>query len=72
MFGPRGVPHRWIVTSETAELFVTCGPAGAGLDAFFREVAEPVGGEKPSPRMPDAEDFAGGWRPTASSCSGRR
>jgi quercetin dioxygenase-like cupin family protein len=57
IFGPRGVPHRWIVTSETAEMFVTCGPAGAGLDAFFREVADPVGGEKPSPRMPDAEDF---------------
>ena len=57
VFGPRGVPHRWIVTSETAEIFVTCGPAGAGLDAFFCEVADPVGGEKKSPRMPDNADF---------------
>ena len=64
VFAPRGVPHRWTVTSETAEVFVTCGPAGTegpsgvGLDAFFREVADPVGeGEKPSPRMRD-EDFA--------------
>jgi quercetin dioxygenase-like cupin family protein len=58
VFAPRAVPHRWTVTSETAEVFLTCGPAGS-LDAFFREVADPVGeGEKPSPRMPDNADFA--------------
>jgi quercetin dioxygenase-like cupin family protein len=54
--GPRGVPHAWIVTSESCELFVT---AGAGLDTFFAEVAVPVtGSEPPPPAMPDNEDFA--------------
>jgi mannose-6-phosphate isomerase-like protein (cupin superfamily) len=55
-FGPRGVPHAWVVTSETCEVLVTCN--GPGLDAFFAEVAYPVDGEKPEPQMPDVEHFA--------------
>jgi quercetin dioxygenase-like cupin family protein len=56
-FGPRGVPHAWVVTSETCEVLVTCN--GPGLDSFFREVAPAVGeGEKPEPQMPDVEHFA--------------
>jgi quercetin dioxygenase-like cupin family protein len=56
---PRGVPHAWVVTSETVEMFVTCGPAGSGIDGFFREVGVPVnGGEPPQPTMPDNAHFA--------------
>jgi hypothetical protein len=61
VLAPRGVPHAFLVTSETAEMLVTCGPAGreGGIDGFFREVADPVdGGERPAPRMPDPERFA--------------
>jgi quercetin dioxygenase-like cupin family protein len=64
VLGPRGVPHAWVVTSEHAELLVTCGPAGtegplgAGIDGFFREVGHPVDGDKPEPQMPDNEHFA--------------
>jgi quercetin dioxygenase-like cupin family protein len=66
VLGPRGIPHAWVVTSETVEVLITCGPAGVegpsgqGLDAFFREVAVPVGeGAKPQPTMPaDPADFA--------------
>jgi quercetin dioxygenase-like cupin family protein len=64
VLAPRGVPHSWIVTSETCELFLTCGPAGqedesgSGIAGFFLEVADRVGdGEKPDPRMPDNELF---------------
>jgi quercetin dioxygenase-like cupin family protein len=66
VFGPRGIPHAWVVTSEHAELFVTCGPAGtageegSGIDGFFREVGVPVveGEAPPQPTMPDNEHFA--------------
>jgi mannose-6-phosphate isomerase-like protein (cupin superfamily) len=61
VLAPRGVPHAFLVTSETIEMLVTCGPAGleGGIDGFFREVADPVdGGEPPAPRMPDPELFA--------------
>lgn len=59
LFLPRGVPHAWVVTSERVEMFVTCGPAGKGLDGFFREVGVPVnGGEPPQPTMPDSAHFA--------------
>jgi mannose-6-phosphate isomerase-like protein (cupin superfamily) len=64
VLGPRGVPHSWVVTSEAAELLVSCGPAGkggvsgAGIEGFFREVATPVGEDKPEPAMPDNAHFA--------------
>jgi quercetin dioxygenase-like cupin family protein len=65
VLAPRGVPHAFVVTSERVEMLVTCGPAGTegpagfGIDGFFREVAVPVDGDDaPAPRMPDAEDFA--------------
>jgi mannose-6-phosphate isomerase-like protein (cupin superfamily) len=65
VLAPRGVPHAWVVTSDTVEMLVTCGPAGRegdgghGIDGFFREVADPVAdGERPAPRMPDPELFA--------------
>ena len=66
VFGPRGVPHAWSVTSERARLLVTIagagtrGPQGCGLHGFFNEVATPVvdGVDPPRPAMPDPELFA--------------
>jgi oxalate decarboxylase/phosphoglucose isomerase-like protein (cupin superfamily) len=66
LYAPMGVPHAWIVTSETAEILVTAaaagarGPAGYGADGFFREVGTPVvdGEAAPDPAMPDPRDFA--------------
>lgn len=66
VLGPKGVPHTYLVTSERAELLVSFapagveGPAGIGLDGFFREIGIPaVAGEAPpEPVPPDPEDFA--------------
>jgi mannose-6-phosphate isomerase-like protein (cupin superfamily) len=61
VLAPRGIPHAFVVTSETVEMLVTCGPAGreGGIDGFFREIADPVEGDvPPAPRMPDGEAFA--------------
>jgi mannose-6-phosphate isomerase-like protein (cupin superfamily) len=66
VFGPRGVPHAFLVTSERAELLVTMagagteGPLGHGIHGFFQEVAPPVveGVAPPSPAVPDGELFA--------------
>lgn len=66
VFAPRGIPHAFCVTSETATFFVTVagagtvGPEGAGIEGFFREVAPLVepGAAPPTPAVPDAEIFA--------------
>jgi mannose-6-phosphate isomerase-like protein (cupin superfamily) len=66
VFGPMGVPHTFLVTSERAEFVVTFapagtrGPSGYGVDGFFREVAVAVspGQAPPEPTEPDPEDFA--------------
>jgi mannose-6-phosphate isomerase-like protein (cupin superfamily) len=66
VLGPKGVPHTFVVTSERAEFLVafapagTEGPAGCGLDGFFREIGAPVvpGEPAPQPVPPDPEDFA--------------
>lgn len=66
VFGPMGVPHAYAVTSEEAEMFVTCagsgqrGPSGHGIDGFFRDVASPVvaGEPAPPPCVPDSAEFA--------------
>lgn len=66
VFGPMGVPHTFLVTSERAEFFVTFspagtkGPSGYGVDGFFQDVAALVvsGAAPPEPREPDPEDFA--------------
>ena len=63
VFGPMGVPHSFLVTSEWAEFLVTFSPAGAegpagfGVDGFFREVAVPVvpGQGPPEPTEADPE-----------------
>lgn len=66
VFGPRGVPHAFLVTSERADFLATfspagtSGPSGYGVDGFFREVCPPVrqGEPPPAPTMPDENDFA--------------
>jgi mannose-6-phosphate isomerase-like protein (cupin superfamily) len=66
VLGPRGVPHAFLVRSEHAEFLVTFapagteGPAGHGVDGFFREIAVPVipGEPPPEPAEPDPEEFA--------------
>ena len=66
VFGPMGVPHAFLVTSERAETLITFspagteGPAGYGVDGFFREVAIPVVSGQAPPELTEAdpEDFA--------------
>ncbi|MDX6672919.1 MAG: hypothetical protein QOH11_337 [Solirubrobacteraceae bacterium] len=48
---PRGVPHAFLVTSETARLLAVMTP-GAG-EAFYRSVSEPVGSATDASRPPD-------------------
>jgi mannose-6-phosphate isomerase-like protein (cupin superfamily) len=66
VFGPMGVPHAFLVTSERAESLITFspagtrGPSGYGVDGFFREAAVPVvpGQARPEPTEPDQEGLA--------------
>lgn len=39
---PRGTPHAFLVTSETARFFVVVTPGSAEAEAFFREGGEPA------------------------------
>ena len=39
---PRGVPHAFLVTSETARLLVLLTPGGQAAEAFFRDAGEPA------------------------------
>jgi quercetin dioxygenase-like cupin family protein len=66
VFGPMGVRHAFLVTSERAEFLVTYspagtpGPSGCGVTGFFRDIAVPVqeGEPPPPPAEPDREEFA--------------
>lgn len=57
VFGPRGIPHAFLVQSERAEMLITFSPAG--IEGFFAEVAPPVipGAPPPASTMPDQEEF---------------
>jgi len=46
-FGPRGVPHSYLVRSETSQLLVVYTPAG--IDAWFAVNASPVDPAGPMP-----------------------
>jgi quercetin dioxygenase-like cupin family protein len=48
---PRGVPHAWMVTSETAHILALQTP-GTG-EAFYRELTEPVRSGADASRPPD-------------------
>jgi quercetin dioxygenase-like cupin family protein len=58
VFGPRGVPHAFLVVSEEARFLATFAPAGIG--AFFAEIAPPVvpGEPRPDPVPVDPVEFA--------------
>ena len=66
VFGPMGVPHAFLVTSERAETLITFSPAGTkgrmgyGVDGFFREaaVAAIPGQAPPAPTEADPEELA--------------
>lgn len=66
VFAPMGIPHAFVVTSESVELLVTFagagteGPLGSGVHGFFSEVGTPVAAdiEPPLPQMPDVAEFA--------------
>jgi quercetin dioxygenase-like cupin family protein len=47
---PRGVPHAFVVESETARLLVLFTPAGRTSEAFFRAAGEPA----ETPTLPPA------------------
>jgi mannose-6-phosphate isomerase-like protein (cupin superfamily) len=54
VFGPRGVPHAFLVRSERAKFLVTFTPAG--IERFFADVAVPVAGKPaPDPVAPDVD-----------------
>src|SRR5262245_46229158 len=44
-FGPRGIPHSWIIRSERARMLVTVTPGG--LDQLFVSLGVPVTGSEP-------------------------
>lgn len=53
-FGPRGVPHTYLVHEGTAHLIVITTPSG--IEHFFREVGEPATLlELPRPGAPDID-----------------
>ena len=66
VFGPMGVPHAFLVTSDRAETVITFspagtkGPSGYGVDGFFREAAVPAGPGQPPPEpsQPDPDELA--------------
>jgi quercetin dioxygenase-like cupin family protein len=47
VFAPQGVPHAYVVTSESAEYMTSFFPAG--IEAFFAAVAPPVVPGEPAP-----------------------
>lgn len=53
---PRGIPHTWVVESETLRLLNMCVPGG--FDGFLRELSVPVDALTPPPPAdgpPDVE-----------------
>ena len=54
VFLPRGVPHAYVVLSETARVVGSATPGG--FEAFFTELGTPVvagAGEAPGPTIPE-------------------
>jgi len=50
-FAPRGLPHAWMVTSESAHILALQTPGTA--EAFYRDAGEPVGSAADASRPPD-------------------
>ena len=49
---PRGVPHAFTVTSETARLLVLITPGSAAAEGFFRDAGDPAPERELPPRGP--------------------
>ena len=59
VFGPKGVPHSFLVQSDEVEFLITFAPGG--MEGFFSEVGIPViaGEPRPAPGPPeDPGEFA--------------
>lgn len=50
-FAPRGLPHAWMVTSESAHILALQTPGTA--EAFYRDAGEPVASSADASRPPD-------------------
>jgi mannose-6-phosphate isomerase-like protein (cupin superfamily) len=50
-FAPRGVPHAFLVTSETARLLAWQTPAGG--ESFYRDCSEPIASDADAERPAD-------------------
>jgi quercetin dioxygenase-like cupin family protein len=57
VYGPRDVPHTFIVASEQARFLVVTEPAG--FDAFFRAASEPAARLEIPPPPTEPPDVAG-------------
>ncbi len=42
VMAPRGVPHAFLVTSETARMLTLVTPGSVGAESFFRNASEPA------------------------------
>ncbi|HVE68607.1 MAG TPA: quercetin 2,3-dioxygenase [Solirubrobacteraceae bacterium] len=49
---PRGTPHAFLVTSETAHFLVVMTPGSPNAEAFFREAGDPAAEHAPPPLAP--------------------
>ncbi len=56
VYGPRDVPHTFVVSSERARFLMVAEPAG--LDAFVRTLAEPAGALTIPPPPAEPPDVA--------------
>jgi uncharacterized RmlC-like cupin family protein len=56
VYGPRDVPHTFVVASEQARFLMVAEPAG--LDAFVRTLAEPAGSLTIPPPATEPPDVA--------------
>ena len=57
VYGPRDVPHTFIVASEQARFLLVTEPAG--FDAFFRAASEPAARLEIPPAATEPPDIAG-------------
>ena len=57
VYGPRDVPHTFVVTSEQARFLLVAEPAG--FDAFFRAASEPAARLEIPPASTEPPDIGG-------------
>ena len=57
LFGPRGIPHRYVVGDEGCRMLFLCTPAG--FENLVREMSEPAGSRTLPPPMDAEPDWEG-------------